>query len=196
MITIYTDGACRKDKRNQNTGNGGWASIIFVNDKKIIKRGYAIDTTSNRMEITAAVKSLNFVLKTGVDEQITLKTDSKYLKNGITKWIQIWKENGWLTYHKEPVRNKDLWVKLDLLVRNLNVKFVWISSHSGIRYNEEADKVARTESGKAVPNYMSSLSSDIDRILDNTKKKPKRKGYNRTKGKAMSELNQHLGINK
>jgi ribonuclease HI len=194
MITIYTDGACCKDKKNQNTGNGGWAAIIFMNGQKIIKRGYTTDTTANRMEITAAVRILDFVLGKGINEQITLKTDSQYLRLGITKWINVWKKNGWLTTRKEPVRNKDLWVKLNLLISNLNVRFEWVKSHSGIRYNEEVDKVARKESKKAVPNYMGNLSFQIDRIL--SKKKGKRKRYNRTKGKEMNELNKHLGINK
>tara|TARA_B100000959_G_C14711858_1_gene513260 strand:- start:58 stop:486 length:429 start_codon:yes stop_codon:yes gene_type:complete len=136
MITIYTDGAC-----SGNPGIGGWGVIILEENKnEICLNGGNNNTTNNRMELTAAIEALkNFQNR----ENITLVTDSKYVKDGIQSWIQNWKKNGWKTASKKPVKNKELWKELDELITKHNIIWEWVKGHAGNKHNEKADFLAR-----------------------------------------------------
>ena len=134
MLNIYTDGACKG-----NPGIGGWGAILeYGNTKKEIK-GYSINTTNNIMELTAVIKALECLNRKC---KIVITTDSNYVKNGITDWIRSWKNNGWKTAKKSPVKNKELWIKLDSLVANHDIDWKWIKGHSGHPQNERADELA------------------------------------------------------
>ena len=134
ILNIYTDGACKG-----NPGIGGWGAILeYGNTKKEIK-GYSINTTNNIMELTAVIKALECLNRKC---QIVITTDSNYVKNGITKWIHNWKAKGWKTASKKPVKNKDLWIKLDQLAANHTIDWKWVKGHSGHQENERADLLA------------------------------------------------------
>ena len=145
-IKIYTDGACVG-----NPGPGGWGAVVISDDdKKEIFGGEKL-TTNNRMELTAAIKALEFCV-TKDKEQLSLKqieiyTDSNYLKNGITIWINNWEKNDWKTSDKKNVKNVDLWKKLRELTKKNEIEWFWIKSHSNNLMNELADKLAK----KATP---------------------------------------------
>jgi len=133
-IYIYTDGACRG-----NPGPGGWGAIlIYKNNRKEIKGGSLL-TTNNIMELTAVIEAL-LLLK--YSSNIVLTTDSNYVKDGITKWIHNWKSKGWKTSNKKPVKNKELWVKLDELASKHKIDWQWVKGHSGHLENERADLLA------------------------------------------------------
>ena len=135
-ITIYTDGAC-----SGNPGVGGWGAVILIADNKPIHiSGGLILTTNNQMELTAAIKSLEYFENY---KEIEIITDSKYVMNGILNWINNWKKNGWKTASKKPVKNKELWVKLDILLSKHKVNWKWVKGHSGNNNNETADYLAR-----------------------------------------------------
>ena len=134
MIEIYTDGSCLG-----NPGTGGWAFLILRESEDINHFGYQLDTTNNQMELTAAIKALEFLNK---NDEITLFTDSSYVKNGITSWIINWKKNNWKNAAKKDVKNKDLWIELDSFVVKHNVKWNWVKGHSGHEKNEIADELA------------------------------------------------------
>ena len=135
MITIYTDGSCLT-----NPGNGGWAAII--SDGKETKKisGSEKNTTNNRMELLAPINALK-VMKPNVE--IKIYTDSQYVKNGITEWINTWLANNWKTSKKEDVKNKDLWIELYNLNKSLNVQWNWVKAHDGNPMNEEVDLLAK-----------------------------------------------------
>jgi|TARA_B100000795_G_scaffold263865_1_gene243597 ribonuclease HI len=135
MIKIYTDGSCL-----QNPGNGGWAAII--NNEGNIKKisGSEKNTTNNRMELMAPINALK---EMDPNKQIEIYTDSKYVKLGITEWINNWIKNNWKTAKKENVKNKDLWVELYDLNKSLNVKWNWVKAHDGNLVNEEVDLLAK-----------------------------------------------------
>ncbi len=135
MITIYTDGSCLT-----NPGNGGWAAII--NEHNIIKRisGSEKNTTNNRMELLAPINALKGI-KPGIE--IKIYTDSQYVKNGITEWINTWLSNNWKNSKKEEVKNKDLWIELYNLNKNLNIQWNWVKAHDGNPMNEEVDLLAK-----------------------------------------------------
>jgi len=134
ILKIYTDGACKG-----NPGVGGWGAILkYQNTIKEIK-GFSEDTTNNMMELTAVIKALESLNRKC---EIIVTTDSNYVKNGITDWINKWKINGWKTANKKPVKNKNLWIELDLLVSQHNIKWKWIKGHSGHPENERADELA------------------------------------------------------
>ncbi len=135
MIKIYTDGSCLG-----NPGFGGWAAIIFLNDKKIKIKGKKKNTTNNQMELMAPIKALK---KIPVGEKVQIYTDSKYVKMGMTEWIETWKKNNWKTSSKKKVKNKDLWKKLDHLSEKYQIKWLWVKGHSGDITNEEVDQLAR-----------------------------------------------------
>ena len=136
MITIYTDGAC-----SGNPGIGGWGIVILELKKEpIFLNGGNDNTTNNQMELTAAIQALKYFEDR---EKITLFTDSQYVKNGIESWINNWKKNGWKTTSKKPVKNKELWLELDLLIAKHNVIWKWVKGHAGNLYNEKADLLAR-----------------------------------------------------
>ena len=115
MIKIYTDGSCLG-----NPGNGGWAAIIIDDKKKIHIKGGKKDTTNNQMELLAPIKALK---KIPAGSNVQIFTDSKYVKSGITEWIHNWKKNGWKTANKQQVKNKELWIKLDLLNNKIFLQF-------------------------------------------------------------------------
>ncbi|MBO6492123.1 MAG: ribonuclease HI [Pelagibacteraceae bacterium] len=135
MIKIYTDGSCLG-----NPGFGGWAAIIFLNDKKIKIKGKKKNTTNNQMELMASIKALK---KIPVGKKVQIYTDSKYVKMGITEWIKSWKKNNWKTSSKKKVKNKDLWKELDRLSEKHQIKWLWVKGHSGDIVNEEVDQLAK-----------------------------------------------------
>lgn len=136
MIKIYTDGAC-----SGNPGIGGWGAVIFSNsDDAVFLNGGENITTNNRMELTAAIKSIAYFKNRS---NLEIFTDSKYLKDGIEKWILNWKKNGWKTSNKKPVKNKDLWVQLDKEILKHNIKWNWVKGHANNEFNEKADSLAR-----------------------------------------------------
>ena len=134
MIYIYTDGACKG-----NPGPGGWGALLKYNKFKKEINGFALETTNNIMELTAVIKALE-LLKNPSSLEIT--TDSTYVKDGITKWIHNWKEKGWRTSNKKPVKNKDLWVQLDTLTKEHSIDWKWVRGHTGHPENEKADELA------------------------------------------------------
>ena len=136
MIKIYTDGAC-----SGNPGIGGWGVVILEYKKEeIFLNGGNDNTTNNKMELTAAIQALKYFKKS---QNITLFTDSKYVKDGIQSWIQNWKKNGWKTSAKKPVKNKELWIELDDLITIHNIQWEWVKGHAGNQQNEKADYLAR-----------------------------------------------------
>ncbi len=145
-IKIYTDGACVG-----NPGPGGWAAVIIAEDNKNELFGGEKLTTNNRMELTAAIKALEYCSKQD-DKQLSLKqikiyTDSVYVKEGITVWIENWEKNNWKTSDKKNVKNVDLWKKLKDLAKNNQIEWNWVKGHSNNPMNELADKLAK----KATP---------------------------------------------
>ena len=133
--TIYTDGAC-----SGNPGPGGWGAVIFDNDNKQKNiSGSEENTTNNRMELSAAIMALQEI---NTNSEITIYTDSTYVKNGITEWVLKWKENGWKNSNKEPVKNKDLWEKLDNLCEQNTINWKWVKGHALNKYNNLADELA------------------------------------------------------
>ena len=136
MISIYTDGAC-----SGNPGIGGWGVVIINNsNENIFLNGGEKNTTNNRMELKAAINAIIYFKK---KEYLEIFTDSKYLKDGIESWIKKWKLNGWKTASKSPVKNKDLWIELELLIKKHDIKWNWVKGHSNNKYNEKADLLAR-----------------------------------------------------
>ena len=132
---VYTDGSCLG-----NPGKGGWAALIIKNDKEEVIFGSEKNSTNNRMELTAAINAL---LKTEESEKIKIYTDSKYLKDGIEKWINNWKKNDWKNANKKDVKNKDLWTKLDNLISKKQISWEWVKAHSVNEYNNKVDILAR-----------------------------------------------------
>ena len=133
-VIIYTDGAC-----SGNPGPGGWgALLIHGGNTSEITEG-AFETTNNRMELTAAIEALN-ALKQPC--RVDLHTDSKYVKDGMTKWIENWKNNGWRTAAKKPVKNADLWQALNEAVKRHELTWHWVKGHNGNEGNERADELA------------------------------------------------------
>ena len=133
-IEVFTDGACRG-----NPGLGGWGVLLIIDGKESSLWGGERSTTNNRMELTAAIKALEVC---NSDSDITLTTDSTYVKDGITKWLVNWKQKNWLTASRKPVKNKDLWIRLDDLNSGLKVTWKWVKAHAGHRENEIADMLA------------------------------------------------------
>lgn len=141
-IFAYTDGGC-----SGNPGPGGWGVVLqAVSDGALLRdrelSGGSNETTNNRMEVTAAIMALEALEK---PSSITIVTDSTYLKDGITKWIHGWKRNGWKTAAKKPVKNEDLWKRLDAAQAVHQVSWDWVKGHAGHEQNERADKLATSE---------------------------------------------------
>lgn len=134
-ITIFTDGAC-----SGNPGPGGWGAILRHNSKEKELMGGEPETTNNRMELIAAIKALNALKKPC---QVHLVTDSNYVKEGITIWIHKWKQNGWRTAARKPVKNADLWQALEAAMKPHNMTWEWVRGHAGHPENERADALAR-----------------------------------------------------
>lgn len=137
-VTIYTDGSCLG-----NPGSGGWGAILRCGAQERELSGGFSHTTNNRMEIMAAIASLE-TLKTGCD--VTLYTDSQYLRNAVEKkWLNGWMRNGWKTAAKKPVKNQDLWQRLHLQLERHSVRFNWVRGHDGHAENERCDVLARSQ---------------------------------------------------
>jgi ribonuclease HI len=134
-IEIFTDGAC-----SGNPGPGGWGAILRWRDHERELKGGEPATTNNRMELMAAITALETLKR---PSHVRLHTDSTYLKDGITKWIRNWKKNGWRTADKKPVKNTDLWQRLDAALASHDVSWHWVKGHSGHAENERADALAR-----------------------------------------------------
>jgi ribonuclease HI len=134
-IVIYTDGSCLG-----NPGKGGWAAVIIDDNKEEAIFGSEKESTNNRMELTAAINAL---LKIKQDKKIKIYTDSKYVKDGIEKWINNWKLNNWKNANKKDVKNKDLWTKLDSLINKKEISWNWVKAHSINEYNNKVDILAR-----------------------------------------------------
>jgi ribonuclease HI len=134
-LTIYTDGAC-----SGNPGPGGWGAILMFGEHRKELKGGERDTTNNRMELLAAIESLEALKRPST---VDLFTDSAYVKNGITSWIHGWKRNGWKTADKKPVKNVELWQRLDAALASHKVSWHWVKGHAGHPENERADELAR-----------------------------------------------------
>ena len=133
-VELFTDGACKG-----NPGPGGWGALLRYGDVEKPLFGGEVQTTNNRMELMAAIKGLE-ALKESCSVDLT--TDSQYVRQGITQWMNNWKRNGWKTSAKKPVKNADLWRQLDEQVGRHDVKWHWVKGHSGHRENELADELA------------------------------------------------------
>ena len=133
-IEIYTDGACRG-----NPGPGGWGALLIAGKHEKTLHGGEPETTNNRMELTAAIEALNAL--TG-PRKVVLHTDSKYVMDGISKWMPNWKERGWKTSAKKPVKNQDLWQALDEAANRHEIDWRWVKGHNGNPGNEKADELA------------------------------------------------------
>ncbi len=134
-VTIYTDGACKP-----NPGPGGWGAVlIFQKGKPTELSAGKEQTTNNRMELQAAIEALSFL---GTAHEVTLFTDSKYVKNGITRWLPGWRKRNWLTTTDTPVKNKDLWQRLSTTLERHTVHWKWIRGHDNNKWNERADELA------------------------------------------------------
>ena len=133
-VEIFTDGACRG-----NPGPGGWAALLRHNEEEKMISGAVGQSTNNRMELTAAIEGLEQLKRS---MEVILTTDSQYVKDGITKWIQGWKKKGWITSQRKPVKNVDLWKRLDEAVATHRVEWKWVKGHSGHRENEMVDQAA------------------------------------------------------
>lgn len=144
-IIVYTDGGC-----SGNPGPGGWGIVVIANDEARQLSGGEKITTNNRMELTAAISALSVIQNTPSfnGKKIIVNIDSQYVKNGITVWIKSWKQKGWKTADKKPVKNQDLWQQLDELNSNLNVEWNWVKGHAGIEYNEICDQLCQKEIAK------------------------------------------------
>lgn len=134
VVTIYTDGAC-----SGNPGPGGWGALLHFNGTEKELSGGEAETTNNRMELMAPIKALSALKKPCT---VTIVTDSKYVKDGITTWIHNWKKNGWRTAKKKPVKNADLWQALEQAVEAHDVSWEWVRGHTGHPENERADALA------------------------------------------------------
>lgn len=133
-IKIYTDGAC-----SGNPGPGGWGALLRWNDHEKELSGGEPDTTNNRMEMMAVIMALEALKKPST---VDLYSDSKYVLQGITEWLPGWKARGWKTADKKPVKNQDLWERIDSLIARHEVRFHWVKGHNGHAENERVDKLA------------------------------------------------------
>ena len=133
-VEIYTDGAC-----SGNPGPGGWGSLLLYNSHQKELSGGDRDTTNNRMELTAVIRSLNALKRPC---EVTIHTDSTYVMKGITEWIKSWKARNWKTAAKKPVKNVDLWKELEDALQPHKVQWRWVKGHSGVEGNERADELA------------------------------------------------------
>ncbi|MDA0617435.1 MAG: ribonuclease HI [Proteobacteria bacterium] len=136
-IIIYTDGAC-----SMPSMKGGWGAVLKYGDTVKEIAGFSKETTNNQMELTACIEALSSITR---DIEIEIHTDSQYVKKGITEWIFNWKKNGWKTAAKQPVKNAELWIKLDVLNAKLKPQWHWVKAHNGNVLNERADFLATNQ---------------------------------------------------
>jgi ribonuclease HI len=134
-VTIFTDGAC-----SGNPGPGGWGAILRFGDVEKELKGGENPTTNNRMELLAAISALEALKRPA---SVALTPDSQYVRQGIPGWIHNWKRNGWRTADKKPVKNVDLWQRLDAALKTHDIRWHWIKGHAGHAENERADQLAR-----------------------------------------------------
>ncbi|MBU1003563.1 MAG: ribonuclease HI [Proteobacteria bacterium] len=141
-VTIYTDGSCLG-----NPGPGGWGAVLrFGEHRKELSGGFCA-TTNNRMELMAVIEALSILTRRS---QVELFSDSKYFLDAIREgWLKNWKRNGWKTAAKKPVKNQDLWLRLDPLLAEHDIRYNWVKGHSGVPENERCDILARNEAGKS-----------------------------------------------
>lgn len=151
---VYTDGSCLKNPG----GPGGWA-IVFGDGRSF--SGYDVKTTSNRMEMQAVIEAL---LRINTPKPVTIYTDSKYVQKGATIWMKGWKKDGWYRAGKKPLKNRDLWIKIDQLVAGKNIYWEWIKAHSGNPFNEWADELARQQA---------TLAATVGKKLKKHEKRPR-----------------------
>lgn len=133
-VHLYTDGACKG-----NPGIGGWGVLLRFGEHEKKLHGGSQNTTNNQMELTAVIKGLEALKRSC---HVIIYTDSQYVKNGMEKWIHGWKKNGWKTADKKPVKNQDLWQRLDELSKTHHIQWQWVKGHTGNSGNEEADRLA------------------------------------------------------
>lgn len=134
-VEIFTDGACRG-----NPGPGGWGAVLRYREREKELSGAEADTTNNRMELMAAIRALEALSRPC---RVRLVTDSQYVRNGITSWLANWKRNKWRTADRKPVKNADLWTRLDAASAGHDIEWEWVRGHSGHPENERADLLAR-----------------------------------------------------
>jgi ribonuclease HI len=134
VIEIYTDGACRG-----NPGPGGWAALLRMGEHEREISGAEAHTTNNRMELTAVIRALE-TLKRPV--QVRVYTDSEYVRRGVSEWLAAWKARGWRTADRKPVKNQDLWQRLDELRAGHHIEWYWVPAHAGVPGNERVDRLA------------------------------------------------------
>lgn len=136
MIKIWTDGSCLG-----NPGPGGWAFVATNGANTAERNGGEKNTTNNRMELMAVISALTAARK---HPEVEIHTDSQYVKNGMQSWMKNWKKNNWRTADKKPVKNQDLWMRLDDLASNTKIHWVWVRGHNGEELNERCDELARS----------------------------------------------------
>ena len=138
-MEIYTDGGC-----HGNPGPGAWAFIIVENNEKTAEQcGFEAATTNNRMELMAVIGALEVIKTIRKNADFSVFTDSQYVLKGITQWIHSWNAKGWVTSNKKPVKNQDLWQKLDVLTAETKPKWVWVKGHAGNSWNELCDSMVK-----------------------------------------------------
>ena len=143
IVDVYTDGAC-----SGNPGPGGWGAVLsYRGSTKELSGGEATPTTNNRMELMAAIQALESLTR---QSKVRLHTDSSYLRNGVTNWLAGWKRNGWKTASRQPVKNEDLWQRLDAAAARHHVQWLWVKGHAGNPGNERADELANRGMAEAV----------------------------------------------
>jgi ribonuclease HI len=145
-VEIWTDGAC-----SGNPGPGGWGAILRYGGHERELCGGEVPTTNNRMELMAAISALEALKRPCT---VDLNTDSEYMRNGITKWIAGWKKNGWRTADKKPVKNVDLWERLEAAIERHDIRWHWVKGHAGDEMNERADALARAGMAPYKPGYV------------------------------------------
>jgi ribonuclease HI len=134
VVEIYTDGACRG-----NPGPGGWGALLSVGEHEKELSGAEVLTTNNRMELTAVIRALEALKR---PSEVRIFTDSEYVRRGITEWVKNWKARGWKTADRKPVKNQDLWERLDALAAGHQIEWRWVKGHSGVPGNERVDQLA------------------------------------------------------
>lgn len=154
-ITVFTDGSSRG-----NPGPGGFGAIICFDDEVKELGGREENTTNNRMELSAAINVLAYIGENSINGDITLQTDSKYVIQGITKWIKGWRENGWKTAAKKDVGNRDLWEALEFVSRGLSIEWKYIEGHAGHAGNERCDVIATSFADNEPPSLFHGKLSD------------------------------------
>jgi len=134
VVKMYTDGGCRG-----NPGPGGWGALLKYGEHLKELKGYQPDTTNNQMELMAAIQAFEVLNRSS---HVHITTDSQYVKNGVTKWMSGWKQKGWKTAANQPVKNKELWLRLDAALEPHTVEWFWVKGHSGHPENERVDELA------------------------------------------------------